>query len=70
MKPIASLLPDDDEFKYMLDMGERTIHILPISNKLHNEAKINENKYKSTLKNENNCRGCKHGRFCRDLYAI
>ena len=50
MKPIPSLLLDDDEFKYILEMGERAKYILLINNKIHNEAKINENKYKSILK--------------------
>ena len=48
--PIASLLPEDEEFRYILDMGERMKHLLPISTNLHNDAKRNEEEYHSKLK--------------------
>lgn len=50
IKPITSLLPEDEQFRYILDMGERMKHLLPISTNLHNDAKRNEEEYHSKLK--------------------
>ena len=45
IKPIASLLPSDAEFKFVMELGERVKHLLPVPSEMILEAKDAQVKY-------------------------
>ena len=50
LKPIASLLTSDEQFKYVIELGERVKHLLPVRSEIVMEAKNTKLEYENKIK--------------------